>query len=464
MNTIIFFRRNTSYSQTIILLICLFLFLGCEDFLETEDPTGQISPENVYENETTATAAVTTMYAKLRDEVLLTGNTAGLGIQMGLYADELDYYGAPAQSFDFIFQHQILASDVSISKIWNSSYNLIYLTNAAIEGLETSETLSDKTKNQLLGEAQFIRALTYFYLINLFGDVPYCTTTNYETNRKATRLSVNIIYTNIVQDLNDAKTKLGDTYTSSERVRANKWVASALLARVYLYMEQWENAENESSLLIDNTSLYTLETNLKNEFLKTSLSAILQLKTKVAGFSPAEANTFTFVTGPPPIVAMNKDLSAKMENGDLRRLHWVGQVSSGSRTWFYSDKYKQGISSQYSTIFRLAEQFLIRAEARVQIGKLSGGKQDINTIRLRAGLPNTPANTIDELLKAIIKERQFELFAEYGHRWFDLRRWGIAEDVLNLVKPGWKQTDIRLPLPETELSMNPNLNPQNPGY
>src|SRR5690606_26347454 len=118
--------------QTIGWLICLFLMSGCEDFLETDDPTGQISHENVFEDETTATAAVTIMYAKLRDEVLVTGNTGGMGALMGLYADELDYYGVPGQPLETFYIHQIIASDVLVSRIWNSSYNLVYMANAAI--------------------------------------------------------------------------------------------------------------------------------------------------------------------------------------------------------------------------------------------------------------------------------------------------------------------------------------------
>ncbi len=464
MNIINILSLLQTAKQAACLSICLFLLSGCEGFLETDDPTGQISHLHVFENEITATAAITTMYAKLRDEVLVTGNTPGLGVLMGMYADELDYYGLPGQPLETFFHHQIIASDVMVSRMWNSAYNLVYITNAAIEGLEASQALSAQTKDQLLGEALFIRAMTHFYLVNLFGDVPYITTTNYGVNRQASRIQKNLVYNNILIDLTQAKALLGDVYISGERIRANKHVAAALLARVYLYLGQWENAENESSFLIDNTSLYNLPTDIEEEFLKTSRSTILQLKTKINGLSTTEAMTFIFTSGPPPLVALNKNLVEGMENNDRRRLHWVGEVTDGTSLWYYPNKYKQGTSAQYSVVFRLAEQYLIRAEARARQNNITGAQQDINILRQRAGLQDTTAFTPAQLLQAILNERHFELFTEHGHRWFDICRFGITTQILSPIKPGWQPTDIFLPIPESELLMNPNLNPQNSGY
>src|SRR5690606_34525205 len=300
MNTLIIHYRFLNIKHIFSLLTCLFFMTGCEDFLETDDPTGQISAEVVFEDEATATAAVTTMYAILRDEVLITGNSIGLGVLMGLYTDELDYYGAPGQPLESFFNHQILASDTMVSNTWKSCYNLIYMANTAFEGIEASEALSDVVKHQLLGEVLFIRAMTHFYLVTLFGDVPYITTTDYIENSQVSRMSEDYVYDYILNDLGEAKTLLEDVYVTSERVRANKYVVSALLTRVYLYLGQWEHAENESSFIIGNTSLYNLPMNLDDVFLKTSSSSILQLKTKIEGFSTTEAMTLVFTSGPPP--------------------------------------------------------------------------------------------------------------------------------------------------------------------
>jgi len=112
----------------------------------------------------------------------------------------------------------------------------------------------------------------------------------------------------------------------------------------------------------------------------------------------------------------------------------------------------------------LAEQYLIRAEARTNLGNINGAQEDLNIIRNRAGLDNTTASTPSELLIAILKERYVELFTEHGHRWFDLKRMGFADDILSPIKEHWQTTDILLPIPETELQMNSNLKPQNSGY
>ncbi|MDO5969574.1 RagB/SusD family nutrient uptake outer membrane protein, partial [Flavivirga aquimarina] len=121
-------------------------------------------------------------------------------------------------------------------------------------------------------------------------------------------------------------------------------------------------------------------------------------------------------------------------------------------------------SEEYPVVFRLAEQYLIRAEARAELGKISEAQSDLNVIRNRAGLGNTTASTKEALRDAILDERQVELFTERGHRWFDLKRRGEAADVLAPLKPSWQDTDVLFPIPESELLLNPNLLPQNDGY
>src|SRR5690554_6629151 len=191
------------------LLLCPLLFLGCEDFLEVEEPFGQLDSHLVFEDETTATAAVTTLYGKLRDEVLLTGRPEGLGSLMGIYTDELDFYGFGGDPMDTFYQHHIFSDDLIVESLWNQSYSLIYMGNAILEGLQSSKTLSAENKAQLRGEVLFIRGLTYFYLVNLFGDIPYPTTTDYQKNRVLSRLPISEVYENLIVDLNEAKALLG---------------------------------------------------------------------------------------------------------------------------------------------------------------------------------------------------------------------------------------------------------------
>ena len=121
-------------------------------------------------------------------------------------------------------------------------------------------------------------------------------------------------------------------------------------------------------------------------------------------------------------------------------------------------------ASEYSIVMRLAELYLIRSEAQVQLGQLTSAAADLNTVRKRAGLEEVTATPSAELLEFIIQERRHEFFTEMGTRFFDLKRTGQVNAVLGTVKSGWDPDDALLPLPESELLINPNLSPQNPGY
>ncbi|WP_051285348.1 RagB/SusD family nutrient uptake outer membrane protein [Aequorivita capsosiphonis] len=433
-----------------------------------DDPSEQIPHEEVFTDEATATAAVTALYGRLRDEVMVSGSNTGMGVLMGLYADELDFYGMPWDTSQTFYFHQVLPADSAVQRIWDNAYSLIYMCNAALEGLTNAEQLPVELNQQLKGETLFIRALVNFYLVNLFGEIPYPQTTNYQLNTQIEKISIAMVYDTLLDDLNQSKLLLGENYPTRERTRANTWAVSALLARVYLYMGHWQEAQTESSRIIDHSSLFNLEMDLNKVFLKESSSAILQLKPQTQGSNALEGSTYIFVSTPPPFVALSNTLVASMDPNDLRRTNWVGEISDGSQTWYFANKYKQflntGSSMEYSIVFRLGEQYLIRAEARNNLNNTLGAQQDLNAIRLRAGLDNTQANTSEQLKQEILKERRFELFAEHGHRWFDIRRFGVADQILAPIKTGWQTTDVLLPIPETELLLNPNLEPQNPGY
>jgi hypothetical protein len=114
-------------------------------------------------------------------------------------------------------------------------------------------------------------------------------------------------------------------------------------------------------------------------------------------------------------------------------------------------------------MLRLAEQYLIRAEARAQLENIPGAQEDLNAIRSRAGLPDTDADDKASLLLAIERERQAELFAEGGHRWLDLKRTNRADAVLGPLKADWQTPDALFPIPDAERQLNPNLT-QNDGY
>lgn len=451
-----------------LIAIGMLLFAaGCESFVEVDLPSSQLSTATVFTEPATANAAMTDIYAKMRDSGLLTGYGYGMHAALGFYTDELDYYGASG-STTFFYNNTLLAINGDVSFWWSSSYNQIYAANAVYDGVSASTELSQSVKDQLMGEALFVRAMLHFYLVNLYGDVPYITTTDYTQNQMVHRMPAAEVYTRIIADLETAQTLLPTNYIGGNRVRPNRLVATALLARVYLYHGDFEAASNAASAVLNETGTYTLDSDLDTAFLKDSPSTLWQFSPPTEGRNTEEGSTYIFFAGPPPFAALRNELLNAFETGDLRKTHWIKPVTDGSTTWYHAYKYKEqtstGTSMEYSIVLRLSEQYLIRAEARAKQGFLTGAIADLDVIRNLAGLPNTTAASQQDILAAIVQERRVEFFTEGGHRFFDLKRAQQLDSVLSPIKPGWNSTDALLPLPESELLLNPNLLPQNPGY
>lgn len=447
-------------TKYIISLSLILVLTKCRDLIDVEPPINELVTETVFSDPLTANAAAAGIYSEIVTPASFMGTTLN-GIR-NFTAESADEFNPFSGSYHREFyQNEITPSNSIVSSIWNTSYRTIYGTNAMIEGLQQSASLATVIKNQFEGEALFIRAFLYFYLTNFFGDVPLVTSTDYASNRVLYRAKTTEIYERIKDDLQKAKELLASdySYSSGERVRANDAAATALLARVFLYQGLWEQAEIEATNVINNP-LYQLES-LDKVFLSSSKEAIWQLKpTAQTRYNAAEA--FYLFTSP-TFGAFTSQLANSFELNDNRKSFWT--VTVGAYT--YPRKYKSTASSppntEYSIVLRLAEQYLIRAEARAQQGNFVGARNDINTIRFRAGLPDISANTKTEILEAIEQERRIELFTEYGHRWFDLKRWGKANEVLGATKPFWDNTDVLYPIPEGELLRAPNLI-QNPGY
>ena len=461
--------KNFNYRMPVRLLMVLaVLFSGCDSFVDVDLPSSQLTSSSVFEERATANAAMTNIYAKLRDSGLLSGGASGMSIALGAYADELDYYGISSGETQFLYTNSVLPTTGIVAEWWRRSYNQIYAANTVYEGVSNATKLAQSDKDQLMGEALFVRALVHCNLANVFGAVPYITTTDYQQNQVAPKVAVAEVYSRCIADLETAQALLPTTDFGGSRVRPNKWAATALLARVYLYNGNFAEAANAASAVLNETGTYALVTDFDSAFLKDSPSTLWQLIPQNSGASTAEGTNFIFTAGPPPFVALTQSLLDAFEPGDLRKVHWVKGVTDGSTTWFHVYKYKQqsfaGSSTEYSIVLRLPELYLIRAEARAKQGFLSGAKDDLNAIRNLAGLPNTTTATQEEVLTAIVKERRVEFFTEGGHRFADLKRAGEANAVLDVAKPGWDAHEVLFPLPQNELLLNPNLEPQNTGY
>lgn len=453
------------FNRGLLLIFSLFLS-ACTEFVIVDPPKNILISETVFNDKSTVESALANIYYLMRQQGMTSGDF-GLTTAMGIYSDELDYYGFNSQ-YAQLYHHNLIAHNSIVTGWWKQAYNLIYAANDIIKGLENSETLSSAEKQRFSGQALFVRAYIHFLLTNLFGDIPYINTTDYLENNSTSRLPSSEVNVHIISDLINAINLLeNDNSSDGERVWPGKHAAMALLARMYLYTEQWELASSTATTLIN---AYSLEPNVNDVFLKGSSETIWQLKPGEYPRNTQEANQLVIRNIPGQKYALSTSLLDVFEAGDLRYTTWVDSISNTENTikLYFANKYKADYSEleslEYSIIFRLAEQYLIRAEAMIHMDNIAAGQQDLNIIRFRAGLPATSANMKNLLLEAILHERQVELFAEHGQRWFDLKRTGRAQETLIDVKPNWRATDVHLPIPEAELELNPNLRPQNDGY
>ena len=454
---------------TAFLLMILAGITGCSKMLDVTPPGNELTGEQVFSNDQSAIQAVVGIYSRVMQNFgFLNGFMTRYA---GLYSDELNRAISPTVDQVF-YSNELPVDEKNVWAIWKDGYQYILLANTAVEGLEKATSVSSPLKEQLIGEAKFLRALSYFYLVNLFGDVPLVLTSDYEQSMNIPRIAVPVVYDQMVEDLRAAEKQLplisaGDETMPFRRIRAGKKAASALLARVCLYKEDWPGAEAAADSVIA-AGMYRLSENLPDVFPATSTEVILQFMPVQKDYNTAEGGFFLLPTSSGnPVYQLTQTLADAFEAGDKRKEQWTKTVMVNGKQQYIP--YKQRIyqatpCQEYNMVLRLAEQFLIRAEARANQGKLTSALMDLNTIRRRANLPAiTGSPTKTEILAAIEKERRIEFFVEWGHRYFDLKRLGRADNVLGATKTGWQPHDKLWPIPKFEIDRNGNLI-QNQGY
>jgi hypothetical protein len=451
----------------ILFVMWTMVFNSCKDFVELDAPKTQIVSSKVFENDAGARAAVAGIFTRMMSgNSFASGGGFSITVVAGLSADELNS-NSVSQTINTLYDNNLTSLNSAVSSNWSDMYTFIYQANSIIEGAQQSTTLSKAVKDQVLGEAKFIRAFCYFYLINLYGDVPLITSTDYRVNRLATRTPMSDVYSQIETDLLEAQELLLEDYSFSlgEKVEPNKWAATALLARTYLYEKKWSDAENQAGLII-GSQLFSLVADLNSVFLMNSDEAIWQLMPVAPGFNTNEG-PYLVVASNPTRVTASQHVTDVFETDDQRATSWIGTYDNGTDSYNFAYKYKVNFRdeplTEYYMILRLAEQYLIRAEARAMQSNLSGAVDDLNAIRNRAGLTSLDASGLDqqEVLDLVDHERRAELFIEWGHRWFDLKRSGKIDQVLGPIKPGWQSKDALFPIPQSEINADPNL-VQNP--
>lgn len=470
---------NNHKLVTIVVLLAI-LFSGCKKFVSVSPPDTRLIAEAVYSTNSTAASSINGIYSTLIRNSFGAA-TRGITAYVGLSADEFHLFPTSESLLNQFYLNEL--QPITNIPMWGDLYNIIYQSNLAIEGLEASTGLSANVRQQLLGEAKFIRALGHFYLTNLYGDIPILIRSDFKSNQTLSRSAQNAVYNQIILDLVDAKGSLPENYATalgteaSDRVRPNKFTASALLARVYLYSSKYDSAILESTYVLSD-SKYQLANNLHDVFsANDNREAIWQLEMPNNGSNAPEGDFlagYYSTTGPSATypLHLNDSLVSDFEDNDLRKTDWIISNSYEGITYYFPYKYRMFEFTgqppvEYPVVFRLAEQYLIRAEARAQLDNIEDGAQDVNMIRERAGLSAIVPSTKSELLTSIMEERRHELFLEYGHRWFDLKRTNSIDEVMSLAGPlkggTWQSYDQFYPLNISELQLNPRLE-QNLGY
>ncbi|WP_293308984.1 RagB/SusD family nutrient uptake outer membrane protein [Pedobacter sp. UBA5917] len=474
------------------------LFSGCKKFLEIPLPTDRFATEGAYLNDNSTGAVLTGIFSTAAGSILYNGaNTLyeTIGFRTSLYADDLTQIQAASVNSIAATTSQFYLNGLTStnSTQWITLYRQVYNCNLTIENVESHRSNLSRY-NQWMGEALFMRAFSYFDLVNLYGDVPLALSSDYNVTNFLPRAPKAQVYAQMAADLIRAESLLGETYldglsaTTPNRTRPNKFAAAALLARVYLYMENYAGAEAEATKVINNSTLYQLLPPA-NVFLANSLETIWAIAPTTGNVvrdyylyttAPAVNATQVALANISP-GAMSASLLNSFEANDQRIANWTVLKTTTTAPvngqFYYPAKYKSVVNgTEFLIQLRLAEQFLIRAEARLkQNNNVTAAVQDINVVRQRAR-PTTPADALpdypstispDACMDAILKERRTELFSESGHRFYDLKRTGRIDAVMTAAATvkgstwaSWKQI---WPIPLNDIQLNPNLT-QAPNY
>lgn len=463
--------RKRSFLYNIGAGSLLLLGVSCKKLIEIPaNPPTAITEAQQFSDSATAMAAVAGVYTYGNYGMGFTYNDGLLSWTTGVSGDELVYAGSGNAETKQFYDNGLTSINGVLNSSWSYPYTGIYPVNVIMDRVSNSPVLSATLKKRVVSEMKVLRALYYFNLVNLFGPVPIVTNSNYRANAPLGRSSVDSVYTLILSDLTEAMQGLTVEYPSDGHARPNLYTAEFMLSKVHLYRGEWQKAYDAANDVIES-QVYTLETDLNNVFLRGSTEAIWQIPAVGPYSTTAEASQYIpYSSGVVPSYILSPSLLSAFEPGDQRLVNWANKITVNiggvDRDVYHPYKYKNVYPSSTTEdfmVFRLADLYLIRAEAAAHLDNTDQAIDDIDEVRTRAGLSGTTAVTKDEVLAAVAKERFTELFTEWGNRWFDLKRTGTIDAVLGAEKPNWKPFCALYPVPRSQIILDPNLK-QNPGY
>lgn len=485
---------------TLLVVLSTLLVTSCDDYLELQ-PISEETSANAYETASQIEAGLVGAYESFQStEYYVWDNILFSDVR----ADNA-YAGGDNPEIFTIDKLQITPTNSRVFKNWSNIYNAIAKTNLVLDKVDgvADPSLSALRKQQIKGEAYFLRAYHYFTLVKLWGGVPLVLAYSNSANPadvNIPRSSVEEVYEVIIDDLENAAALLPDTHGSDASVnkaRATSGAANALLAKVYaqkpnpnyqkvLDRIQLVESSNANYTLISYDNLFdgnnynNAESIIEVQYLggnEGNYGPQLLLPPSLSGDSWRK-----FITPSHNLIDafdeqsdnIRKNVSIKFESVQWVDEYWGNAIGS---TIPFSFKWKLAggfASSNRQYLLRYGDLVLLKAEALNELNQLEPAATEVDRIRTRVNLPNltaTQKSSKEVLRETILKERRLELFQE-GHRWDDLARFNqLVTTMNNLVEIDLRngnpvnynmtQAKTLLPIPQQEMDRNPAL-VQNP--
>lgn len=469
-----------------------FSFSSCSDFLE-QNPQTDLSENDFYKTANDILSAVNGAYSSLQEGDIY-GNWYVFGeIPSDNTRNQLSGSVTTQNEFD---QFYIDTQNSMIANFWKAAYKVINRTNTIlgrIDGIEINTELANRYKL----ECKFIRALMYFNLVRVYGDVPLVLkeisiSESYDILREPKEN----VYNQIIADLKEAQ-GLPVSYSTAEDGRATQGAAKALLANVYMTLHKYAEAETILAEII-NSGRYSLLENTpgslnidgyKNVFSPVnhnSKEGIFEIQFLKGGYGEGSnyANNFAPENSGTNVVAVGgtggnnipeMDIYNAYEEGDLRRDFSMSLGYYDNRKnneWvesryvckFMDVPYQNNDASNNYPVIRYADVILMYAEALNQNGKTAEACKYLNMTRRRGfGYQTTETSPVDlqttdkaQFALMVEQERRVELAFE-NHRWFDLIRTGRAVEVMRSKGFSLNETNLICPIPQKQIDVNPKL-------
>lgn len=503
-----------AYINRISFLVIVTTLLSCADL--TEKPVGLLAPESMFSTPKDVETAIFGAYGWIATERLY-GRQFVSALMLRSDMEDIGDRGTPAERQQ-VNDFNMDDNNNMVNQFWPMWYQVISAANAAIAGAEALK-LPEATMNPLIAEARFIRAFSYFHLVQVFGDIPYIDyfISNPAAVKEISKTPAATVYNQIIADLEFAKQWLPDKQPAEVRSRASKGSAASYLASVYLTQQNYPKAYTEAKWVIDNRDKfgYALEADFQTLFrapqannMKEHIYDIdfLGLQSGAGGANDDIMAPMTGVRGGDAprsgwsvIVPSQKTYDTWDARDYRKKVSFDDSLLVGGKLVPYTEfqntkrphiaKYARyagnsNAEGRYSdhnyAAFRYAEILLIAAEASAEVnGPNAEAAGYINQIRARArnwagkqvAFPAdvTTSMTKTDFVNMILEERRLELAFEYK-RWYDIKRRNLGDIVFkgaNSLEPHATFSaarDYLMPLPRVELQVNPNLMPQNPGY